>query len=342
MCLISRPQFPHLQNQAIVALPPSVCFGVNWITLCKVLTIVVNSKCSLSIYYCCSQRWFSILHISSKWGKLVALFPFHIENKAQTIKPNSQEVLWTWGLGWHLLLSWVLWSSSRGASLCPGGTRAPGPGLLGNSFLCLRSPAWLCVLPKACSMLTHPSVLGTLGCPCSGKAPWRTHQAPWGHSCHTRRVDKCLLVDLGLALRAEGEFSYTAWSLFQASWREEPNAAFPLNPQRLLILLPFLIGSRWPLTQTNCLESCLQCFLPDGGKHDEEKTGWSPCGMDFSAMEKSSLWSGSNGIVGENAPISLWSLWCLKRETHATGSAHFSRLYREKTSKAHGETQIRF
>ena len=58
-----------------------------------------------------------------------------------------------------------------GGSLCPGGTRAPGPGLLGNSFLCLRSPAWLCVLPKACSVLTHPSVLGTLGCPCSLKAP---------------------------------------------------------------------------------------------------------------------------------------------------------------------------
>ena len=112
-------------------------------------------------------------------GQISCLIPIS-HRKQSTIKPNSQEVLWTWGLGWHVLLSWVLWSSPWGASLCPGGTRAPGPGLLGNSFLCLRSPAWLGVLPTACFIPAHPSVLGTLGCRCSMKAPWRPHQALQG------------------------------------------------------------------------------------------------------------------------------------------------------------------
>lgn len=49
-------------------------------------------------------------------------------------------------------------------------------------------------------------------------------------------------------------------------------------------------------------------FPPGGGKHDEGKTGRSPCGLGFTTMEKSSLCRGSKGIVGENAPISLRSL----------------------------------
>lgn len=113
-------------------------------------------------------------------GQISCLIP--ISHRKQSTNNWAKQPGGSVNLGsrWYLLLSWVLWSSPQGASLCPGGTRVPGPGLLGNSFLCLRSPAWLCVLPKACSELTHPSVLGTLGCPCSMKAPWRTHQAPWG------------------------------------------------------------------------------------------------------------------------------------------------------------------
>ena len=102
-----------------------------------------------------------MLHITSKQGKLVALFPFYVENKIQTTEAKQPIGALNSGSQAAPLAELSSLKLPLGAFLCPRGTRAPGLGLLGiHVFLWLRSEAWFHVLPTASSGLTHPPVLG--------------------------------------------------------------------------------------------------------------------------------------------------------------------------------------